>query len=231
LRAGRLLDWLAAARCSLGGPPPATTEQAYDRAAPIYAAVHWCWLRLAGGSAERQLLRAVSAIAPDHGEVLDAGCGTGRLARHVTRLRPGVQLTMVDLSAAMLSLAADVPGRRVRASVLDLPFADDSFGTVISAWVLETLPDPDAALEQYARLVAPGGHVIYCFSSLPSSPARLALSAPTRHVVESRFAGSFLPRDPLVPAGCSEVLRFTSRGQLATTVVLRKHGSAAGSEG
>jgi ubiquinone/menaquinone biosynthesis C-methylase UbiE len=199
-----------------------STEEAYDRAAPTYGALHWCWLRLAGGSAEREVLKAISSCAAHDGEVLDAGCGRGRLARHVSSLRPGARLTMVDISPAMLSLAADVPGERICASVLDLPFVEERFETVISAWVLETLPDPGRALEEYARVVAPGGHLIYCFSSLPTTRLRRALSAPTRKVVESRFAGSFLRRDPLVPAGYREIHRFRSRGQLATTVVLRK---------
>ena len=221
-RAPSFVDWLAAARGSLAGPRPVSTEEAYDRAAPIYGALHWCWLRLAGGSAERQLLAEIATRASHDGDVLDAGCGLGRLARRIADLRPRARLTMVDISAAMLSLARDVPGKRICASVLDLPFQDGRFQTVVSAWVLETLPDPDRALEQYARVAAPGGHLIYCFSSLPATPLRRILSAPTRRVVERRFAASFLRRDPLLPTGCREIVRFRSCGQLATTVVLRK---------
>jgi 2-polyprenyl-3-methyl-5-hydroxy-6-metoxy-1,4-benzoquinol methylase len=221
-RGGGFVRWLAAAHRSVGGPAPISTEQAYDRAAPIYGAVHWCWLRLAGGSAERELLKAISTSGLHAGDVLDAGCGGGRLARHVATLRPGARLTMVDISSAMLSLAADVRGERVCASVLDLPFEGERFDTVISAWVLETVSDADRALEQYARVLAHGGQLIYCFSSLPTSPLRRVLSAPTRTVAERRFAGSFLRRDPAVPPGCREIHRFRSRGQLATTVVLRK---------
>jgi SAM-dependent methyltransferase len=221
-RGAALLDWLAGARGSLGGPRPASTEEAYDRAAPIYGAVHWCWLRLAGGSAERELLEQITTRSAHDGEVLDAGSGPGRLARRIARLRPHAQLTMVDISTEMLSLARDVPGERVCASVLDLPFRKGRFQTVVSAWVLETVSDADRALEEYARVTAPGGHLLYSFSSLPTGALRRILSAPTRSAVERRFAGSFLTRDPLVPAGCREVARFRSRGQLATTVVLRK---------
>jgi ubiquinone/menaquinone biosynthesis C-methylase UbiE len=217
-----LLDWLAAARESLGGPQPSSTEEAYDRAAPVYGALHWCWLRLAGGSAERRLLEEIAARATHGSDVLDAGCGLGRLARRIAYLRPSARLTMVDISAAMLTLAGDVPGEHICASVLDLPFADNRFQTVVSAWVLETLNDPDRALEEYARVAAPGAHLVYCFSSLPATRLGRFVSAPTRSIVERRFAGSFLPRDPLVPKGCRELLRFKSRGQLATTVVLRK---------
>src|SRR5207244_63126 len=118
-------DQLAAVRLSFAGPLPTGTEQAYERAAPIYGAVHWCWLRLAGGTAERDLLKAIAAGVPQEGEVLDAGCGGGRLARRVNRLRPRVRLTMVDISPGMLSRAADVPGERICGNVLDLPLEDE----------------------------------------------------------------------------------------------------------
>jgi ubiquinone/menaquinone biosynthesis C-methylase UbiE len=188
--------------------------------------VHWCWLRLAGGSAERRLTRALAASLPPAGRLLDAGCGTGRLARRVRSARPDVHLTLLDASAAMLSLVADVPGDRVRGTVLDLPFAHDRFDTVISAWVLETLNDPDRALEQCARVLRPGGYLLYCFSSMPAGRVRRTLSGPIRRVVETRFAGSFLGHDPQAPDGCRAVHRFRSRAGLATTVVLRKEHPA-----
>ena len=125
-RGAALVDWLAGARGSLGGPRPASTEEAYDRAAPIYGAVHWCWLRLAGGSAERELLEQIAARSAHDGDVLDAGCGPGRLARRISRLRPDARLTMIDISTEMLSLARDVPGERVCASAISLRNAASS---------------------------------------------------------------------------------------------------------
>src|SRR3954454_6693236 len=79
-------------RDALGGQPPASVQEAYARAARCYAPLHWCWLRLAGGSAERALLAAIAAHAPAHGDVLDAGCGTGRFSARVLDVRPDLRM-------------------------------------------------------------------------------------------------------------------------------------------
>lgn len=94
--------------------------------------------------------------------VLDAGCGTGRMARFLADR--GCSVAGVDLSPGMLAMARrDHPDLDVReASITDLPFEDASFDGVLFWYSLIHLPDADAAvaLREAARVLRPGGYVL-----------------------------------------------------------------------
>jgi ubiquinone/menaquinone biosynthesis C-methylase UbiE len=213
---------LAALGAVFSGDQAVSAEEAYRRAAPAYDGFRWLWLRLGAASAERALLQAAAdAIRPD-AQVLDAGAGTGQLARRLHSGNPDAHFTLLDISAAMLVRAADVPGRHVLGSVTELPFPDQQFDVIVSGWVLETLDTPAPALEEFARVLAPGGRIVYCFCSRPSGDWRRRTTALIRRTVERRFAGSFRGLDPAVPSSCRQVDRVRARAELATTIVLEK---------
>lgn len=198
----------------------AEVEAVYDRAAPSYDRFRALWLRLAGSGAEAAMLADVHPRLVPGAEVLDAGCGTGALSRLMREVEPDIALTMLDLSAAMLLRAADVPGERVQGSVLELPFDDASFDLVVCAWVIETVPDPARAVRELLRVMRPGGIAVYTFCSLPDGWWSLAGSAWLREAVGRGFAGQFLPpqRTPWHDCENSHLLRF-GHG-LSTEVVL-----------
>ena len=100
--------------------------------------------------------------------VLDLGCGEGRhaitayLKEHVHVI--GLDLSSSDLNTAQTRFrefeASDDSGRSVeflRASGLNLPFADASFDKVICAEVLEHIPDYQSVLAEIQRVLKPGG--------------------------------------------------------------------------
>ncbi|MBX3364485.1 MAG: methyltransferase domain-containing protein [Phycisphaeraceae bacterium] len=87
------------------------------------------------------------------GRVLDVGCGMGLLVR--TLLRKGVDAHGVDVARAPVERARMLaPGRFSNGSILALPFADQSFDTVISTDVLEHVSEADVplALAELARV-------------------------------------------------------------------------------
>lgn len=104
------------------------------------------------------------ALAPHAGErILDLGCGTGVvLARLVAR--PGtLRLTGVDASPEMLSRARmRLPDKvtLVQGAAERLPFANAVFDAIVTSSMLHHLADPDAALREAARVLAPGGRLI-----------------------------------------------------------------------
>lgn len=114
------------------------------------------------GGDERHRNLARELPIPAEGPVVDLGCGSGRtLLALRERLGPAVELVGVDKEAAVRSLTSDP---RVRAVVADLreplPFADGSLEAAVSHNMLECLPDKPAFLEEVARVLAPGGHLL-----------------------------------------------------------------------
>jgi SAM-dependent methyltransferase len=101
--------------------------------------------------------------------VLDLGCGAGRHAFEA--LRRGAQVTALDSGAAELadvtamfaamSEAGEAPlgatGRAVRGDATAMPFGDGAFDLVIAAEVLEHIPADQQAMNEIARVLAPGG--------------------------------------------------------------------------
>ena len=85
------------------------------------------------------------------GRILDLGAGTGA-ANEVFRDRGVVAL---DPSPEMLAL--NDASHRVVAAGEALPFEDESFDAVFSAYVFRNLDSVDATLEEMARVLRSGG--------------------------------------------------------------------------
>jgi len=101
---------------------------------------------------------------PGAGHVLDVGCGTGRSGRALR----DVGFTSVvgcDLSARALAVAArtGVYERLVEVDLqkLPTPFADDEFDALSCVGVLTYVPETDATLREFCRLVRAGGTIVF----------------------------------------------------------------------
>ena len=201
-------------------PLPADLAQA-SRAATVHAdqvralfdakAARWPAKYAAGGRlAERlvQFARAVGELAPPGGELLDLGCGSGELARHLAA--SGYRVTGCDIAPTMLRQAEMADERntvrwvRLEPGWQALPFAEGSLGAVVSASVLEYVPDPGVVLAECARVLRPGG-VLVCTVPDVTHPVRW-LEWPLRLVASTSLAtaaqktpGGTTPRTPRGP--------------------------------
>jgi ubiquinone/menaquinone biosynthesis C-methylase UbiE len=97
-------------------------------------------------------------------DALDAGCGTGFLALELAAR--GHRVTAVDFAPAMLAEARRKAARRgvsIRFEEADaehLPFPARSFDLAISRHLLWTLPHPEAAIDEWIRVLRPGGRLV-----------------------------------------------------------------------
>lgn len=97
-------------------------------------------------------------------DALDAGCGTGFLTFELAAR--GHHVTGVDFAPAMIVEARRKAAERsasVRFEEADaerLPFPPASFDLAISRHVLWTLPHPEAAIDEWIRVLRPGGRLV-----------------------------------------------------------------------
>jgi SAM-dependent methyltransferase len=98
--------------------------------------------------------------------ILDAGCSVGRHLLCVAQ--PGVELVGIDLSLLSLCIGSEAWSRTQAiapplwcgASVLNLPFRDESFTHALSFVVLGLVP-LRRALRELNRVLVPGGQLIF----------------------------------------------------------------------
>ncbi len=107
--------------------------------------------------------------------VLDVACGTGALTRMVAeRVKPGGSVVGLDLNTGMLSVAAkrspEIQWQQGSADAL--PFQAGVFDAVVCQFGLMFFPDPQAAIREMLRVLAPGGRlVVAVWDAIEHSPA------------------------------------------------------------
>jgi SAM-dependent methyltransferase len=156
---------------------------------------------VAGPRAKQEHRIALQMLAVSQGDrVLDVACGPGNFTRDFARVAGDGLAIGLDASPTMLSIAVrDTPAANVayiRGDACDLPFRDSSFDAVCCFAALYLIEEPMRALEEIARVLAPGGRVAL-LSSCSRGP--LPLSA-ANAVVRSLSGVRVFGRDELTGA-------------------------------
>lgn len=136
----------------------AGVAKAYERWAPVYDLV----FGKVFDHGRQSTIREADRVG---GRILDVGVGTGL---SLTDYAKSTRICGVDISEPMLRKAQE----RVRTlnlsnvdtlAVMDaknLAFPDDFFNAVVAQYVITAVPDPEATLDEFVRVLKPGGELI-----------------------------------------------------------------------
>ena len=133
---------------------------------------------------QRRMQRCLEAVdklgsptaGPGNGRALDVGCGAGQMALELHRR--GYEVSAVDISSGMVQAtratldAAGVTADVREADMRHLPYDDGTFAWVTGLGAIEYLTDPGEAVQEFARVLEPGGHV----AVTSPNPHRLAFA-------------------------------------------------------
>jgi phosphatidylethanolamine/phosphatidyl-N-methylethanolamine N-methyltransferase len=209
-----------------------TIEKAYARWAPVYDLVF-------GRVFEQGRMASITAaeqhVGAGGGRILEVGVGTGISLSSYQRNH---RIVGIDISAPMLRRAQERVAEQgldnVEAlAVMDakhLALPDASFDVVVAQYVITAVPDPEATLDEFLRVLKPGGEIVLvnhlgaeqgprrmfelCFSPLarrlgwsPEFPwARLVRWA-------ARDSVRLIERRPMPPLGHFSLIRFGKDGR------------------
>jgi phosphatidylethanolamine/phosphatidyl-N-methylethanolamine N-methyltransferase len=155
-----------------------SVAKAYARWAPVYDLVF-------GAVFEQGRRTSIAAVERIGGRILDVGIGTGISLSFYTNTN---RIVGVDYSEPMLRRAME----RVREQRLDhvetlavmdaqnLGLPDAAFDAVIAQYVITTVPNPEAVLDEFARVTRQGGEIVLM--------NHLGADRGMRRAVESAFA-------------------------------------------
>ncbi|HXD15048.1 MAG TPA: class I SAM-dependent methyltransferase [Xanthobacteraceae bacterium] len=208
-----------------------TITKAYARWAPVYDLVF-------GPVFERGRHAAIAAAERVGGRILEVGVGTGLSLPHYSR---ACRLCGVDISEPMLRKAQErvveyglenVEGLWVM-DAEHLSFPDHSFDVIVAQYVITTVPNPEATLDEFARVLKPGGEIVLVSRVGAEAGLRRALEhwfAPAARKLGWRTEFSFeryarwakrtsgvslLERRAMPPLGHFSLIRFAKDGEAA----------------
>src|ERR1700679_3313783 len=152
--------------------------KAYDGWAPVYDLVF-------GAVFERGRDAAIEAAERVGGRILEVGAGTGIALPQYSK---DCQLCGIDISEPMLRKAQERVTEFGLKNVEGLwvmdaerkSFPGNSFDVVVAQYVVSTAPNPEAILDEFARVLKPGGEIVLV--------SRVGAEAGLRRSLERWFA-------------------------------------------
>jgi phosphatidylethanolamine/phosphatidyl-N-methylethanolamine N-methyltransferase len=140
----------------------ASVARAYARWAPVYDLVFGAVF----DAGRRASIAAVErACGPSGGRILEVGVGTGLSLPDYSRTH---RIVGLDISEPMLRKAQERVAEQKLTNVemlavMDaerLALADASFDVVIAQYVITAVPNPEGTLDEFVRVLKPGGEIV-----------------------------------------------------------------------
>ncbi len=164
--------------------------------------------------AQRQSAQQLIANQSLHGRVLDVGCGTGWLTRHIADHHPVDHIVALDIAAPMLQVDAlqhplILP---IQADAAQLSFQNNSFDCVVSNFALQWLSSPSQFATELQRVLASEGQ--FCLA-IPVDGTLQELNQAWATIDQSRHTNSFFSAQIWLKALMAAGLTITNHQQSA----------------
>lgn len=109
-------------------------------------------------------------------KVLDVACGTCMMTMEALDHHPEIKIEGLDYNKKMLLWGKDNLKRKgldksvtlTQGDAMALPYADNSFDAIMSAFAMRNVPDVGQMLKEMKRVVKPGGRVVTLELAKPS---------------------------------------------------------------
>jgi ubiquinone/menaquinone biosynthesis C-methylase UbiE len=155
-------------------------KQLFDRWAPSY---DWTFPSFIYQAIHKRLLTKVEL--PAQANVLDLGCGTGRLLDRLATQFPDLRGTGLDFSPQMLRVARQNNRHHPRLIYLEgnaesLPFAEGQFDAVFNSISFLHYPEPQQVLNEVKRVLSPGGKFYLVDITSKKQASQLIANSPAR---------------------------------------------------
>ncbi|SFV22805.1 Methyltransferase domain-containing protein [Micrococcus terreus] len=199
-------------------PRMSTLEAAFCRSAP--------WRLVA-----RRLVPWATQGVPLAGRVLEIGAGSGAMAQAILAAHPRLRLTTTDADPAMVRSAQRRLARSAaevrQADATALPFAEESFDTVLSFLMLHHVIHWEQAVAEASRVLRPGGFFVGYDLLASRAAAWLHVADRSAHrLIEPAAFGPALQH-----AGLEPVRLQVSRGGRVLRFIAHKPGTVQAEPG
>ena len=151
-------------------------EDFFNNWAPIY---DWMFPSVFYQAVHQRLLEYIELR--QEANILDIGCGTGKLLNNLASQFPDLRGTGLDFSPEMLNQARESRSHRprlifVRGNAESLPFAEEQFDAVFNTISFLHYQKPERVLSEVKRVLRPGGRFYLVDSSWKSQQEPIYIS-------------------------------------------------------
>jgi 2-polyprenyl-3-methyl-5-hydroxy-6-metoxy-1,4-benzoquinol methylase len=110
---------------------------------------------------EKKAIKLIESISIDKAKFLDIGSGVGFFMKKLSQIKPKFDMHGVDYSSYNLKKAKKLPFTFRQCNIEEgIPYKDKTFDVVYAGELIEHLVNPDFFVQECARLIKKGGHVI-----------------------------------------------------------------------
>jgi ubiquinone/menaquinone biosynthesis C-methylase UbiE len=188
---------------------------------------------------DRLFAERAAQLAPPGAEIIDIGCGNGKIPLAIAGLVPsGTPIYAVEMSASMLAVAARNRARSgagpahfhlIAGDAKRLPFRNASMRLVVSNSLVHHIPEPRDMFREVGRLAGPRGAILIRDLIRPENEADVqklvAIYASGWSALQTRLFADSL-RAALTVDEVRQMLKDTGVTGVTVTQITDRHWSA-----